>query len=42
VEARAELFEYMEVFYNRQRLHSQLDYMSPISFEQHHRLLAGA
>jgi putative transposase len=42
VEARAELFEYMEVFYNRQRLHSQLGYMSPIIFEQHHRLLAGA
>ena len=42
-EARTVLFEYMEVFYNRQRLHSQLSYMSPISFEQqYHRLLAGA
>jgi transposase InsO family protein len=32
-EARAALFEYIEVFYNRQRLHSALDYVSPHSFE---------
>jgi len=31
--ARASLFEYIEVFYNRQRLHSSLDYQSPESFE---------
>ena len=31
--ARAELFQYIEVFYNRQRLHSSLDYTSPAEFE---------
>jgi putative transposase len=33
-EARACIFEYLEVFYNRQRLHSALGYRSPIAFEQ--------
>jgi putative transposase len=32
--ARAELFEYMELFYNRQRSHTQLNYLSPIEYEQ--------
>ena len=32
-EARASIFEYMEVFYNRKRLHSSLGYMSPEAFE---------
>lgn len=32
--ARAEIFEYVEVFYNRQRLHSSLGYLSPLQFEQ--------
>jgi transposase InsO family protein len=32
-EARASLFEYMEVFYNRQRRHSTLNYASPLAFE---------
>lgn len=32
-EARASLFEYIEVFYNRLRLHSSLGYQSPESFE---------
>ncbi len=33
-EARACIFEYLEVFYNRQRLHSSLGYRSPMTFEQ--------
>jgi transposase InsO family protein len=33
-EARASLFEYIEAFYNRQRLHSALGYMSPDAFER--------
>ncbi len=36
-QARASLFEYMEVFYNRQRRHSALDYASPLDFETLHR-----
>lgn len=31
--ARAELFDYIEVFYNRQRRHSYLGYRSPAEFE---------
>ena len=31
--ARASIFEYIEVFYNRQRLHSSLGYLSPEQFE---------
>lgn len=32
-EARRSIFEYIEVFYNRRRLHSSLGYMSPEEFE---------
>jgi transposase InsO family protein len=32
--ARAELFEYIEVFYNGQRRHSSLGYLSPRAFER--------
>ena len=35
--ARAELFEYLEVFYNGQRRHSALGYLSPREFEQQRR-----
>lgn len=32
-EARTAIFDYIETFYNRTRLHSSLDYVSPINFE---------
>ena len=32
-QARRSIFEYVEVFYNRKRLHSSLGYVSPESFE---------
>jgi putative transposase len=32
-EARAAIFEFIEVFYNRYRLHSSLGYKSPATFE---------
>jgi putative transposase len=34
-EARALLFDYIETFYNPQRLHSALGYLSPLEFETH-------
>ena len=36
-EARAAIFEYIEVFYNRQRIHSSLGYVSPEAFEADRR-----
>lgn len=33
-QARSEVFDYIEVFYNRQRLHSALNYRSPVEFER--------
>lgn len=32
-EARAVLFEYIEVWYNRERLRSSIDYLSPADYE---------
>ena len=32
-EAKTSIFEYIEIFYNRKRLHSTLGYVSPIDFE---------
>ena len=34
--ARTAVFEFIEVFYNRQRLHSSLGYLSPADFEAAH------
>jgi len=33
-QARAAIFDYIEVFYNRQRIHQTLDFVSPVEFEQ--------
>ena len=35
-EARQAIFDYVEVFYNRQRRHSALGYVSPVAFEARH------
>ena len=32
-EARSDVFDYIEVFYNRRRRHATLDYLSPVEFE---------
>ena len=32
-DARMAIFEYMEVFYNRQRLHQSLGFTTPVDFE---------
>jgi transposase InsO family protein len=36
--ARAAIFDYIEVFYNRQRRHQTLGYLSPMQFEQQKRV----
>ena len=35
--AHAKLFDYIEVFYNRRRLHSTLNYMTPAAYEAMHQ-----
>jgi putative transposase len=35
-QARASIFEYVEVFYNRARRHSSLGFLSPEEFERSH------
>jgi transposase InsO family protein len=36
--ARTVIAEWIEVFYNRQRLHSTLEYLSPVEFERRYWL----
>ena len=33
-QAQSEIFEFIEVWYNRKRRHSSLDYMSPVQYEE--------
>ena len=40
--AKAELFDYIEVFYNQQRLHSSLDYVTPAEYERQGQTRAAA
>ena len=40
VELRTALFEYIEVFYNRRRLHSSIDYKTPAEVEAEYRQAA--
>jgi transposase InsO family protein len=42
LELRAALFDYIEVFYNRQRLHSTLNYKTPAQVEADHALATAA
>ena len=39
---RTAIFDFIEVFYNRQRRHSTLDYHPPAAYEQHHASTAPA
>jgi transposase InsO family protein len=34
IQARRDIFEYIEIFYNRKRLHSSLGYYSPEEYEK--------
>lgn len=36
-EVKAALFEYIEIFYNRERLHSSLDYSTPSDYREAHK-----
>jgi len=38
--AEASIKEYIEIFYNRQRRHSRLDYVSPATFADNFKKLA--
>ena len=38
--ARTSIFDYIEVFYNRKRIHGSIAYMTPVAFEQQWRCTA--
>ena len=38
--ARMAIFEYIEVFYNRQRIHQTLGYRTPLEVEETHQAVA--
>jgi transposase InsO family protein len=40
--ARSAIFEYIEVFYNRERRHSTLGNRSPADYESHHAAVCSA
>ncbi len=39
-EAKQAIFEYIEVFYNRKRCHSTIDYLSPLDYEAEYQKAA--
>lgn len=39
-ETQQEIFEYLEVFYNRQRRHSAIGYQTPVDYEKQYRKIA--
>ncbi len=41
-DAKEQLFDYIEVFYNQQRRHSALDYVSPAEYERTDRAALAA
>jgi putative transposase len=41
-DAKRQLFDYIEVFYNRKRIHSSLGYLSPAEFERNAQLQLAA
>ena len=41
-DAKSSIFEFIEVFYNRQRLHSTIGYVSPVVYEEQAELSLSA
>ena len=40
-QAKQSIFEYIEVFYNRERMHSANDNLSPVEFKKRQKMLQG-